>query len=110
MKKLALFPMIWLLLAATAAGQDRSEDRSVVPKSSTIAGRVGQDGKTLTGKRGESWLVANPAMLAGREGQLVKVKCQLFPGGGHEIHVLSVKTMATQTKYGVNLGDAAFRR
>ena len=109
MKKLALFPMILLLLAATAAGQDRNKDRSAVHKSSTIAGRVGQDGKTLTGKHGESWLVANPAMLVGQEGQLVKVKCELS-ADGHDIHVLSVKIVATQTKYGVNLGDAAFRR
>jgi hypothetical protein len=109
MKNLALFPMLVLLLAGTAAGQSRSNDRSTVPKSSTIAGRVGQDGKTLTGKHGESWLVANPAMLAGRDGQLVKAKCELSPGG-HDIHILSVKMVATQTKYGVNLGDAAFRR
>jgi hypothetical protein len=47
--------------------------------------------------------------LTGHEGQQVEVKCQLS-SADHNIRVLSVKTVATQTKYAVNLGDAAFRR
>jgi hypothetical protein len=110
MKKLVLsFLVIPLLLAGTAAGQSNSQGRSAKPKVSTISGKVSPDGKSLIEKNGEPWLVKNPGALAGREGQQVKVKCQL-PSGSHDIHVLSVKTVATQTKYAVNLGDAAFRR
>jgi hypothetical protein len=54
-------------------------------------------------------LLANPGELAGHEGQQVKVKCKIS-AGGHEIHVLSVKVVAAQTEYAVNLGDSAFRR
>jgi hypothetical protein len=110
MKKLVLFfLLVPLLLPATAFGQNNGEGKSEKAKAATISGKVSEDGKGLIGKNGKPWLVVNPATLAGHEGQLVKVKCQLS-SGGHDIHVLSVKTVATQTKYAVNLGDAAFRR
>jgi hypothetical protein len=110
MKKLVLsFLMVPLLLPGTAFGQSDGHGKSTAPKASTISGKVSQDGKSLIGKNGEPWLVANPATLAGHEGQQVKVKCQVA-SGGHHIHVLSVKTVAPQTRYAVNLGDAAFRR
>ena len=63
----------------------------------------------MIGKNDQPWSVTNPGVLAGHEGQQVKVKCQISPGS-HEIFVLSVKMVATQSKYAVNLGDAAFRR
>jgi hypothetical protein len=110
MKRLVLsLLVVALLLPGTAAGQSNSQSKSATPKASTISGKVSQDGKSLIGKNGEPWLVENSGALAGHEGQQVKVKCQLS-SGGHDIHVLSVKTVATQTKYAVNLGDAAFRR
>ncbi len=110
MKKLVLsFLLVPLLLPGTASGQSNGHGKSTAPRASTFSGKVSQDGKSLTGKNGEPWLVENSAALAGHEGQQVKVKCQLS-SVGHEIHVLSVKTVATQTKYAVNLGDAAFRR
>jgi hypothetical protein len=110
MKKLVLsFLLVPLLLPGTALGQSNRHGKSTAPKASTISGTVSQDGKSLIGKSGEPWFVANPATLVGHEGQQVKVKCQLS-SGMHDIHVLSVKTVATQTKYAVNLGDAAFRR
>jgi hypothetical protein len=110
MKKLVLsFLVVPLLLPATAFGQSNGHGKSTAPKASTISGTVSQDGKSLIGKNGEPWSVANPATLVGHEGQQVKVKCQLS-SGSHDIRVLSVKTVATQTKYAVNLGDAAFRR
>jgi hypothetical protein len=109
MKKLVLsFLLVPLLLPGTASGQSNAHGKSTA-KASTISGKVSQDGKSLIGKNGEPWLVENSGALAGHEGQQVKVKCQLS-SGGHDIHVLSVKTVATQTKYAVNLGDAAFRR
>jgi len=105
---LSLF-VVALLLPGTAAGQSDSQSKSATPKASTISGKVSQDGKSLIGKNGEPWLVANPATLSGHEGQQVKVECQLS-SADHNIRVLSVETVATQTKYAVNLGDAAFRR
>jgi hypothetical protein len=110
MKKLVLsFLLIPLLLPGTAAGQSNSQSKSTTPKASTVVGKVSEDGKSLIGKNGEPWLVANPATLAGHDGQQVKVKCQIS-SGSHDIRILSVKMVVTQTRYAVNLGDAAFRR
>jgi hypothetical protein len=110
MKNLVLsLLVVALLLPGAAAGQSNSQSKSATPKASTISGKVSQDGKSLIGKNDELWSVANPATLAGHEGQQVRVKCQIS-SGGHHIRVLSVKTEATQTKYAVNLGDSAFRR
>lgn len=110
MKRLVLsFLVIPLLLPGSANGQSNDQGKSAKLKASTISAKVSPDGKSLIGQSGEPWLVANPAMLVGHEGQLVKVKCELT-SGGHALHVVSVKTLATQTKYAVNLGDAAFRR
>jgi hypothetical protein len=110
MKNLVLsLLVVALLLPGAAAGQSNSQSKSAKLKASTISGKVSPDGKSLTAKSGEPWSVANPAMLTGHEGQKVQVKCQLS-SGDHNIRVLSVKTVAMQTKYAVNLGDAAFRR
>lgn len=110
MTKLVLsFVVAALLLPGIVAGQSHGQSKSTKPKVSTISGKVSQDGKGLIGKNDQSWSVANAGALAGHEGQQVKVKCQISPGS-HEIFVLSVKMVATQTTYAVNLGDAAFRR
>jgi len=101
--------VVALLLPGTAAGQSNSQSESTTPKASTISGKVSQDGKSLIGKNGESWVVANPATLAGHEGQRVKVKCRIS-SITHDIRILSVKMVTAQTIYAVNLGDAAFRR
>src|SRR6266478_3865011 len=94
MKKLVLsFLLIPLLLPGTASGQSNVQRQSGKPKTSTISGKVSEDGKGLIGKNGQPWLVANPDALVGHDGR-----------------VLSVKMVAIQTKYAVNLGDAAFRR
>jgi len=109
MKGLVLtFLVVALLLPGTANDQSNGQDKSLKLKASTISGKVSPDGKSLIGKNGEPWLVANPATHSGHEGQQVKVECQL--SSADHIRVLSVKTVATQTKYAVNLGDAAFRR
>jgi hypothetical protein len=63
----------------------------------------------LIAANGESWLATNPTALAGREGRRVKIKCQIS-SGTHDIRILVVKIVAPETKYAVNLGDAAFRR
>jgi hypothetical protein len=110
MKKLALsFLVVALLLSGTAAGQSNGQSKSTKSNVSTISGKVSQDGKGLIEKNDQPWSVANPGLLAGHEGQQVKVKCQIS-SGSHEMFVLSVKMVATQAQHAVNLGDAAFRR
>ena len=110
MKKLVLsFLVVALLLSGTAAGQSNGRSKSTKSKVFTISGKVSQDGKGLVGRSDQSWSVANAGALVGHEGQQVKVKCQISPGS-HEIFVLSVKIVAPQAEYAVNLGDAAFRR
>jgi len=110
MRKLVLsFFLLPLLMPGSAAGQSDSQSRSVTARVSTVSGQVSPDGRSVIPKNGDSWLVANPGALAGHEGQQVKVKCQIS-SSAHQIHVLSVKIVATQTRYAVNLGDSAFRR
>lgn len=110
MKKLAVsFLLIPLLLPGTASGQSDVQNKSKKLKTFTISGKVSEDGKSLIGKNGQPWLVANPDALVGHESRQVKVKCQIS-SGSHDIRVLSSKMVAPQTKYPVNLGDAAFRR
>ncbi len=110
MKKLILsLPLASLVLASNAAGQHNGDRASSMSKSRTILGKVTEDGKSLIAVNGESWFATNPNALAGREGRHVKVKCQIS-SGTHDIHVLVVKMVAPETKYAVNLGDAAFRR
>src|SRR5258707_15115028 len=110
MKKLVLsFLLVPLLLPGTVFSQSNGHGKSTAPKASTISGTVSQDGKSLTEKNDEPWLVENSAARAGQEGQQGKAKCQLS-WAGHEKHVLSVKTAATKTHNAVSLGDAPFRR
>ena len=110
MKKLVLsFLAIALLLPIPVAGQNNRHDKSAKPKAITISGRVSEDGKSLIAKNGEPWSVTNPDALTGHESQQVKVKCQVF-SAGHDVRVLSVKTVAAQVKYTANPGDSAFRR
>lgn len=66
------------------------------------------DAKALIGDH-NTWLVNNPASLAGREGRIVRVRCRLY-AATHKILVLSVKPGDAETKYAINYGDAAFRR
>lgn len=110
MKTLVLFFLaVPLLLPVSAFGQDHNAAKSSSPKSISISGRVGEDGKTLTAKNGESWSVMNPDALAGSVSQQVKVKCQISPAT-HDIRVFSVKIVSTPVTYHVNPGDSAFRR
>src|SRR5260370_25608455 len=89
MKKLVLsFLLVPLLLPGTVFSQSNGHGKSTAPQASTISGTVSQDGKSLIGKNGEPWVVANPATLTGHDGQQVKVKCHLS-SGSHDIHLLS---------------------
>ncbi len=110
MKKFGLSLLVApLLLLGTASGQDLSRNKSDTAKVFTLSGKVSEDGKTLIAKNGQPWPVTNSGTLTGHEGQQVKVKCQIS-SSNHDIRVLSVKTVPTQTTYAFHPGDSAFRR
>ena len=108
MRKFALLLLaVSFWLGGPAAGQDSCTSKSNHEKVVSLSAQVSEDGKNLIAKSGESWLVVNPGMLAGREGQKVKVKCRIS-SLAREVHVLSVKTLPIT--YAANPGDSAFRR
>src|SRR5260370_34753726 len=82
MKKLVLsFLLVPLLLPGTVFSQSNGHGKSTAPKASTISGAVSQDGKSLTGKNGDPWLVENSAALAGARGQPGQAERHVFAVG-----------------------------
>src|SRR5262249_4289600 len=59
-------------------------------KSTSLTGKVSDDGKTLTDDAGKSWTVSNPEALKGHEGHEVTVKAEA-DAAKSEIRVTSVK-------------------
>jgi hypothetical protein len=59
-------------------------------KSTSVTGKVSDDGKSLTDNAGKSWTVSNPEALKGHEGHEVTVKGEA-DAAKNEIHVKSVK-------------------
>ena len=109
MKKI-LFPLALLFLSsATALAQNHANSVSSPKKAVTISGQLSTDGKTLVGDNDDIWAVSNPAVLIGREGQQITVKCQLSPDKS-SIHVFFVKVGVTEAKYVAKNNDSAFRR
>jgi hypothetical protein len=107
-----------LLMPITAAAQHSSKAAETKPGSKTpivarkavfIFGQIGKDGNTLVSEENDIWSVTNPNALAGLEGQLVSVKCQVNPEK-NEIHVFSVKAALMEVKSASNKADSAFRR
>ena len=108
--KRAFLPLVLLLVSlATASAQDHANPVSSPKKAVTISGQLSADGKTLVGENDDIWAISNPAVLVGREGQQITVKCQLSPDKS-SIHVFFAKTRVTEAKYVAKSGDAAFRR
>jgi hypothetical protein len=108
-KGILSFLAIALPLAATAAAQSNSQEKSNTAKPFSISAKVSEDGKLLIGKNGESWLVNNPMTLAAHVGQTIKAKVQLA-SANREVRVLSVKGLAPKATYTPHPGDSAFRR
>jgi hypothetical protein len=118
---LSLFLALLVSGAARAQDQGKSDDvnqantnpntnsRIVSAKAVTLSGQVSADGKALVGDKDDVWEVRNPHVLAGREGRLVTVKCQMSPDK-NEIRVLSIRLAESEGKYSARLGDSAFRR
>jgi membrane protein implicated in regulation of membrane protease activity len=102
MKKLLVLAFALLLSAfVLAAAQDATkQDQSMkgeqtstaktATKTTSVSGKVSDDGKTLTDNTGKSWTVSNPEALKGHEGHEVEVKGHV-DAAKNEIHVTSVK-------------------
>ena len=92
------------------AAQDRgSETSKMSGKPSSLSGKVGTDGKTLTAdKDSRIWMVSNPEVLSGIDGRHVKVRAHMDVAQSR-IQILSVSAVAEE-RTGTKFGDAAFRR
>ena len=102
MKKLLVlaFGLVVLLLVSAAAQDTMKQDPGMQgtqtpstqtsTKSTSVTGKVSDDGKTLTDEAGKSWTVSNPEALKGHEGHEVTVKGNTDPAK-NEIEVKSVK-------------------
>src|SRR5579862_5487206 len=79
-------------------------------QSGSLIGTVSADRKSVVAEGdGSVWGVDNPDVLKGLNGHRVSLKCRMaWPG--NTIQVISAKPVKAETKYAVNLGDAAFRR
>jgi hypothetical protein len=119
MKKPVLISMIAFLTCTPVmvragqnggAAQDRgSETSKMSGKPTSISGKVGTDGKTLTAdKDSRIWAVSNPEVLSGIDGRHVKVKAHMDVAQSR-IQILSVSAVAEE-RTGTKFGDAAFRR
>lgn len=108
-----------LLIPITATAQHSSKAAEARPTASkmpvvarkavSISGQISMDGKTLVSEESDIWTVTNSDVLAGHGGQMVLVKCQVFPDK-NEIHILSLKPALTEVKSASNKADSAFRR
>ena len=120
MKKLAFTLLaVVLFLPATLLAQHSSEaaessptgskSQKVSQKAVTLSGQASADGKTLVTDDDDIWMVTNPEVLAGHQGQYISVRCQA-DADKKELHLFSVKVAAREAKYVANRGDSAFRR
>jgi hypothetical protein len=119
MKKPVLISMIAFLTCTPVmvragqnggTAQDRgSETSKVSGKPTSLSGKVGTDGKTLTAdKDSRIWTVSNPEVLSGIDGRHVKVRA-LLDAALSQIRIVSVSAIAEE-RTGTKFGDAAFRR
>ncbi len=109
MKKIFLLLAMLLVIPAISLAQANANSSSAARKAVTLEGQISNDGKTFVGSNDELWAIANPAVVAGHEGQQVTVKCQLSSDKS-SIHVFVLKLALTEAKYVTRHADSAFRR
>jgi hypothetical protein len=91
-----VLPILVFAIAQDTMKQDpgmqsaQTQSAKTSTKSTSVTGKVSDDGKTLTDDAGKSWTVSNPEALKGHEGHEVTVKGNADPAK-NEIHVNSVK-------------------
>jgi len=106
MKKfgVALFVLVlWLSLSAVAqdtGAQQPSDQQGSMSQGqmsgkkahakSHLMGKISDDGKTLTDKKGQSWTIDNPDAVKGHEGHEVSLRGHVDTAS-NSIHVTSVK-------------------
>jgi len=106
MKKfgVALFVLVlWLSLSALAqdtGAQQPSDQQGSMSQGqmsgkkahakSHLMGKISDDGKTLTDKKGQSWTIDNPDAVKGHEGHEVSLRGHVDTAS-NSIHVTSVK-------------------
>ena len=106
MKKfgVALFVLVlWLSLSAVAqdtGAQQPSDQQGSMSQGqmsgkkahakSHLMGKISDDGKTLTDKKGQSWTIDNPDAVKGHEGHEVSLRGDVDTAS-NTIHVKSVK-------------------
>jgi hypothetical protein len=95
------------LMQAQTAGKDRYRQQGTSNAGVNLAGKVSNDGKTLTAEDDNVWSVSNAGKLQGFEGRNVTVKCRMEPDS-RAIHVLSV--VEPSDHFPANSKDSAFRK
>ena len=105
-----------LLMPVVALGQHSSKASEGTPASAksakkavSLSGLLSADRKTLVSEENDVWSVSNPEALAGLEGKLLVVKCQLI-AKKNEIHVFAAKVAPVVPKSASYKGDSAYRR
>ncbi len=109
----ALFlPSVSLAQHSSKAAESKATVSSLQKASTkaiTLFGQASADGKTLLTDDDDIWVVTNPSVLAGHEGQYISIRCKAEPDK-KELHVFSARVAAREAKYVANRGDSAFRR
>ncbi len=85
-------------LQPASTREDATIARPAATKPLTVFGRVSRDGQTLITDIDSEWTVSNAAILRGREGRLVTVKCYV-DSDRNQIRVLSVRTFQSEVKF-----------
>ena len=95
--------------SAQTAAPRPGTSQAVSYESGNFVGTVSKDGNSVVADKDSSILgVVNPQALIGLHGHRVSLKYRR--ASENTIEVISAKVSKAETKYAVNLGDAAFRR
>ncbi|MBV8051759.1 MAG: hypothetical protein JOZ80_11260 [Acidobacteriaceae bacterium] len=99
------------IFSFAAAAQDVSRSPKLsaghTAKVIRVAGRLSNDGKTLSDERDHRvWKIANSDLLTGYEGQELMLRGR----AGTEANWFEVMSVKAQRTYTANWGDSAFRR
>jgi len=100
------------LIAQSASLNDPMSrtSQTAVQQDISLSGVVSPDAKSFVADKDSTvWAVSNPEMIKNFAGRRASVKCH--PGQQpNTMQVISAKPIKAETKYAVNLGDAALRR
>jgi hypothetical protein len=102
-----------IVFLGSSAAQDTvraaSNESSSSRKTLTVVGKVGDEGKSLLTDIDSEWLVSNPEILKGLEGQRVRVRCYIDEVR-NRLHVLTLRKDVSELRSAAQHHDSAFRR